>query len=236
MKIWEKFCTFSRARQIAIIVFCLHFVAIFALSTHHLINRKKSVKTKIAVRSVRQSVPRPITSARTTVISPGGRPPQTTSPSPSGKPTQVAQQKKTGGKAAPSKKGSPKISPSDETLLQEIAENMEILNSKTSTSTRPSLLVPMSLPQSFQVEEGDLSDPSYGEMLTAFLQSALELPEYGEVKARLEIDSGGQLTHLEILETHNRKNGEFLRQRLPELVFPSPSAPLSFTITFKNQA
>jgi hypothetical protein len=143
--------------------------------------------------------------------------------------------KKMGAKKPTESIANPQVSAADEMLLQEIAENLEILHAAAVPSHRKTLTLPASLQQSIQFDETPFSDPNYSEILAVFLQNVLELPEYGEVKAHLEIDSQGQLTHVEILEARNQKNGEFLRKRLPELIFPASDTPLSFTITFKNQ-
>lgn len=80
--------------------------------------------------------------------------------------------------------------------------------------------------------------PSYGQTLIAYLQGSLDLPEFGEVKVDLEIDRNGHLVRFEILEEKSKKNAEFLKKRLPELVLPcfndTSNETAVFTITFKN--
>jgi hypothetical protein len=92
--------------------------------------------------------------------------------------------------------------------------------------------------QPFQEIVQEEVSPSYGETLIAYLQGCLDLPEFGEVKVELEIDRNGHLVHFEILEEKSKKNAEFLKKRLPELVLPcfnnSSNETAAFTITFKN--
>lgn len=82
--------------------------------------------------------------------------------------------------------------------------------------------------------------PEYGEWLIGFLQNSLDLPEYGEVKATLEIDRFGKLVKCEILETKSTKNAAFLQSELPDLLFPYFTdfgilgETQTFTITFRN--
>jgi hypothetical protein len=77
-------------------------------------------------------------------------------------------------------------------------------------------------------------DVNFKEILVAILQNALELPEYGEVKAKIEVNPQGRVVKVEILETKNQKNGEFLKNQLPELSLPCLNETQSFTIVFKN--
>ncbi len=82
--------------------------------------------------------------------------------------------------------------------------------------------------------------PSYEEYLVAYLQGALDLPERGDVKLRIEIDRFGRLSECEVLDSRNSKNAEFLKNRLPELTFPCfndfgiTDLTQTFTITFRN--
>ncbi len=238
-KLWERFCTLSRAKQIAAVVFCLHFALICALSVHHLIHSKKGVKTKIAVRTVRPlaqkapvSTTRPPSNPKPAKIASQPKPTQkgqSTAPKAPAKTSTAPKNSK--GTSAPAK-----ISAEKEILLQEIAESLEILHSEVSSPpSRFALSLPSSLTKQIQIDEAEVADLNYTEILIAFLQDQLDLPEYGEVKVRFEIDPKGQLSHLEILESQNRKNGEFLKTRLPELYFPPGGESNTFTITFKNR-
>jgi hypothetical protein len=81
---------------------------------------------------------------------------------------------------------------------------------------------------------------TYGQSLIAYLESSLDLPEYGKVKLELCIDRKGHLVKSQVLDSENDKNSEFLKNRLPELTFPCfndfqiTENTLTFTISFRN--
>ena len=58
--------------------------------------------------------------------------------------------------------------------------------------------------------------------------------------AKIEIDATGAVTECDILDARSRKNAEFLKKRLRELVFPCfnefglTDNHLNFTVTFNN--
>lgn len=85
-------------------------------------------------------------------------------------------------------------------------------------------------------------EASYEEILIGYLQNVLELPERGEVKVNLTINGAGKLLNLEIVAMKNPKNGEFLKKRLSELVFPQQTekgledAVFQCTVVFKNRS
>jgi hypothetical protein len=103
--------------------------------------------------------------------------------------------------------------------------------------TRPPLQLPSIIPEPSAAPS---FTPTYGEFLIAYLQSSLDLPEYGEVRAKIEIDRFGKLLHCEILEAKSTKNAEFLKNQLPDLTFPCLNDfdimdfSQTFTITFRN--
>ena len=81
----------------------------------------------------------------------------------------------------------------------------------------------------------------YGGALIAFFQESLDLPEYGEVKMKIEIDPSGKIFKTDVLESESTGNEEFLKKRLPELVCPcfnsqkTEKNTFEFTIVFKNR-
>lgn len=119
--------------------------------------------------------------------------------------------------------------------MKEIASRFDGLRSEAKHS-RPLLPLPTLSTPAPVVD----SPPTYGEFLIAYLQNSLDLPEYGEVRVRLEIDRFGSLIHCEILETQSVKNGEFLKNQLPTLSFPCLNdfdifeTSQTFTIAFRN--
>lgn len=102
----------------------------------------------------------------------------------------------------------------------------------------PSKVAALSIPQAIELPKEE--PPSYAEELLAFLEQMLELPEPGKVKMRLKIDLQGSLVQADILEEKSKKNGIYLKNRLPELTFPcfNPASggmlPQEWTITFCN--
>jgi hypothetical protein len=77
-------------------------------------------------------------------------------------------------------------------------------------------------------------------MLGIALQEQLQLPELGEVIARLILQPPGILSEIEIIDTKSKANAEFLKKRLPLLELPCfndygiKDKTLEFTITFRN--
>lgn len=131
----------------------------------------------------------------------------------------------------------------DTSLLKEIAESLDAISSVDKPSTWPSfaLNVPSKIQAKAQLVSEDAAvDPSYGELLIAFLQNALDLPEYGEVRVKIEINRFGRVVDCQILEAKSAKNAAFLKNQLPELAFPCLNGcgisdeKQTFTITFRN--
>jgi hypothetical protein len=233
MRIWKIFSALSRAKQIFIVVFLLHFTALFTLCAYHFASRQKPHRTRIAVRTVRPP-PTTFTAQRTQKSAASSLPSKAAT---AVKKTSPAKKKDSKQTATPRQQ----ITSDDSALIREIAENLAVLSEPQKSASLPKLSLPSTLPKTLRIEETDLdADSTYGETLIGYLQSALDLPEYGEVVAKLEIDRKGHLVHCEILEARNQKNGEFLKKRLPELPFPWFNDPkisnetLTFTITFKN--
>src|SRR5690606_35589606 len=121
------------------------------------------------------------------------------------KPVVVAAKAPVKGKAAP--KPTPKKVPleKDEGLLKEIAAQLEALNS-ASSSQKKSLAVPSKVETKVPVKIEQVETPTYGEFLIGYFQETLDLPEYGEVKAKIEIDRFGKLIDCQILEAKSSKN------------------------------
>ena len=114
--------------------------------------------------------------------------------------------------------------------------SLEALGSKLSTISkeRVDLAIPSTPILNIDSASSSVEDPVGKEIVAAFLQSALELPEYGDVVAKIEIGSSGELVSCEILDAKSTKNGDFLKNRLPELHFPCFNTATTFTITFRN--
>jgi hypothetical protein len=125
--------------------------------------------------------------------------------------------------------------PKDNSLIKELSESFEAIDAKPQKAKKQEIHLPKTFSKKTPVyEEISEADPTYSEYLIAYLQAALDLPEFGEVKAKLEIDRFGKLLALEILETKSRKNAEFLKKELPLLDFPQGTESSVYTITFRN--
>ncbi len=204
-------------RHVVWIVFGVHLFLILMLTVHHLFWNEKP-KTKIVVRTIPQS---------SVMISQLDAKPKTGA---------VVQKKQA---PVPQVKTKPPVNktksiPSVNKTKPAESKRVEPVKAKSEDLPIPVL---KQVPNVTTEQRGDPT-PNYGQILIAYLQESLDLPEFGEVKVDLEIDRNGHLVHFEILEEKSKKNGEFLKKRLPELVLPcfngSMNETVVFTITFKN--
>ena len=234
-RLWNWFQTLSRFNQIGLSVLAVHAIAIFSLCIDHLARPSVKKKQPIAIRTVSApKPPAPIARAPAKASPYKAAPPpaaaKKAAPKAQAKP---AQQAKTNGQGK--KKEAEAIDPG---LLQQIAESLGAIAATTKVS-RPNLTV--ALPEHVDLgKDADPERPGYGETVSAILKESLDLPEYGEVVARIEIDAKGNVSRCDILETKSRKNAEFLKKRLQELAFPCfnefglAENRLDFTVTFHN--
>lgn len=203
------------------IVFAVHFVLVCVLSIHHLFSKEKP-KTKMVVRTIQ--TPKQVVATSPVKTTPSKK------TSPVAKPTVAKAQAPV--KVIPSAKKEIAISKEGP---------KETIPSKGSEITLPKEIPVIKTPDIVK-ESPSIEVPSYGEILTTYLQNSLDLPEYGEVKVDLEIDPYGHLVRFEILEEKSKKNAEFLKKRLPELILPCFNErgklheTVVFTITFKNSS
>lgn len=246
MKLREKFHLLSRGKQIAVVVCSLHLMAVFGLLGNHLFSKRMRAPRPIAVRTV---VPQgavktyevaPKAQVAAPVVKKEAPKKEVAKKVVAPKPVAaVAAKVPVKGKAAPLP--TPKKIPleKDEGLLKEIASQLEAFNS-ASSKQKVVLPVPSKVESKAPVKAEVVVGPTYGEFLIGYFQENLDLPEHGEVKAKIEIDRFGQLIDVQILEAKSSKNAEFLKNRLPELSFPCLNdfdiyeTAQTFTITFRN--
>jgi hypothetical protein len=237
-KLYAKFLTYSRGKQIAVAVCLVHFFAIFCLVAHHLTTIRWKTPRPMVVKTILEQPPRSIAHAPKATPTPK---PQKVSapvtPKPAKKPSPGLQPKPTNPVA---KKSLPVPKSSlDPNPYKEIAESLETFSSEAK-SNRPSLLIPSKVQPKAQITTESNLDPTYGEFLIAYLQTSLDLPEYGEVRTKLEIDRFGKLIDCEIVEAKSLKNAEFLKNQLPQLTFPCLNdfgiidPTQTFNVTFRN--
>ncbi len=78
---------------------------------------------------------------------------------------------------------------------------------------------------------------SYATLMMQRLQTALSLPEEGDVKLQLTLNADGKVLQLTILQSQSDRNSEYLSQVLPTLIFPGFTGDLqgrkqhTFTLT-----
>lgn len=235
MKFFQKFLALTRAQQITLGVCIVHVCALFGLVIHHFVSKRFRPARPMVIRTLAMAPKEIRTSEAPAKPAPKATAPQKQPPQKQPPPPAKPQQKK----SSPPKKTAPAVPskppPKENALLHEITESLQTLAAEK-PQLRPQLTIPSKIERKAEVLPTKIEgDPTYGEYLVAFLQNALDLPEYGEVKAKIEIDRYGNLVECEILEAKSRKNAEFLKNRLPELAFPCLNdGSHSFTITFRN--
>ncbi len=230
MKFFQKFLALTRAQQITLGVCIVHICALFGLVIHHFVSKRFRPARPMVIRTLAMAPKEIRTSEAPAKPAPKATAPQKQPPPPAKQQPKKSSSPKKIAPAAPSKPP-----PKENALLHEITESLQTLAAEK-PQLRSQLSIPSKIERKAEVVPTKIEgDPTYGEYLVAFLQNALDLPEYGEVKAKIEIDRYGNLVECEILETKSRKNAEFLKNRLPELAFPCLNdGSHSFTITFRN--
>jgi hypothetical protein len=208
----DWYLSLTRGKQIFIAVVLAHLFSLAMLGADHWMHRVRVHHKKVSVNTfVVAPPPKPVTSESGAVI---------------------VKPKATAKKVQPKKViNSSKASTNKEvTLLADIEKNLKDL----ATPTSPAKKTNIEIPNFHSVEQVNEIDSTTPEQIAAFLQEALELPEFGEVKIKLSINRFGALETLEILESKSLKNEAFLKKRLPELQFPRLNEVVSLTIVFMN--
>jgi hypothetical protein len=235
MKLYTQFLSFSKGKQIAIGVCLTHLLILFTLTGHHLFTRRTKPPRPIVVRTLAAPVhiatpqERPTPKAKPSPSVKVEKPPLTHPPTPN-----LAPQK-------PSLKPKATISQTPKTHTPSEIKK-EVIQTLPSTGKITTNKAPLFIPKTIQPKAEVITespatpaDPTSSEIVIAFLQDALQLPEYGEVRAKIEIDSFGHVVNLEFLEAKSVKNKEFLQKQLPDLLFPCLNGSTqTFTITFRN--
>jgi hypothetical protein len=230
--VWIWFRSLSRFGQIGVFVLLTHAAFLLMLLINHAWTVRPPLKKSIAIRttlSPRPSAIKKMVGAPTPKAEPRLKETKST-PSPKAKPKEIKERKQ-----------DHQASGIDHNLLQQMADSLEAISAPKPT-LKPSHL-PLSLPPSIEIQKQDQATfdrPGYGETVSAILQSSLDLPEFGQVVAKIEIDASGAVIQCDILDARSKKNAEFLKKRLRELAFPCfnefglSENKLIFTITFHN--
>ena len=220
----------SRKNQIIFAVFFIHGVHLLFLTAEQWFSPQQLKQKKLAIRTFTlpaepKKTP-PIREQKTTA-------PVNASVSMAIKPQLLKKQPAKTATQAPAKNKSD----SQQALLQEIENNLQVLSSlpsKTANKTEISVPVFFEPPPIETTPSYESEFASLNERIAAMLQETLQLPEFGEVKIFLSIDRFGRLQSLEVLESKSTKNAEFLKNRLPELLFPCLNEATSLTVVFSN--
>ena len=122
----------------------------------------------------------------------------------------------------PKKKEAPEAIPQQ--LLDELETSLSKMETKTNKfSGKKSESMPIS-GYSLQIDRLDNLDSKETEYqleLVSYLQEALHLPEYGEVKMEITVRPDGSVASLKVLEAESAKNRTYLEKSLPLLRFPT---------------
>lgn len=217
---FNQFKSLSRIKQIAIAVCLAHCSFALVLFIQHIASRSFKPTKPMVVRVV-PPAPTPVIATQPTAPKP--KAPKATPPPP------TAQKKSA---PAPNLGPGPVKPKAPKTPIPAPTPHHDA--PPEPPRPKPALTIPSKVAQKVEPPPEQKNEPSMSEFLVAYLQSTLELPEYGEVRVKIEIDRSGTLVSCEILEAKSKKNSDFLKNRLPELIFPCLNNAQSFTITFRN--
>lgn len=142
-------------------------------------------------------------------------------------------------KKTPSPKKEEKPEPVAQQLLEELEASLTKIESKPNKfSGKKSDVVPKS-DYSLQIDRLDNLDSKETEYqleLVSYLQEALHLPDYGEVKMEITLRPDGSVASLKVLEAESVKNRNYLEKSLPLLRFPVYDKTIrTFVLTFCNE-
>lgn len=219
----KKFYGFSRFKQIVVSVLAFHAVFTVSLLLHHLISSISKKPKALVVRTVKISPP-PKQKKVVTL------------------PKKIVKKKPKSKKAIVKAKKPKKATPTkkNDELLKELAQSFDVFKSEEKKMKHIELNLPSKIESKEIVIENHVDQVSYGEFLITYLQNSLDLPEYGDVLAKLTIDQLGRLASFEIIHAKSKKNADFLKKEIHELAFPKldefglKSSMQTFTITFRN--
>jgi len=123
------------------------------------------------------------------------------------------------------KKKLPKIEkqekkPSPQNLLNKLEDSIKNLEKTSNVSSQNTLSIPKQI-TTLNIDNKEKVNPTgYKELLVEELKNNLNLPDYGEVKVKITINIDGSITNVVIIEAKSKKNQDYLKNTLPQLVFP----------------
>ncbi|MGM0440047.1 MAG: hypothetical protein ACQEP8_02910 [Chlamydiota bacterium] len=212
--------------QAVLIVLGIHFFVITTLIATSKSNANPPKPQKLVVNTIKISPPQP---------APKTTPKKAKPPSP---PTKKATpEKATSPKKPYSSHKKEKLSAEKARLLKELQHNMDTFE-KTSFDTppekkaikNPQPIAKLSIDEQFNSDKKftDLEN-TYTNSLISQLQSALKLPEYGQVKISITVGRDGSLRDLQIIFSENSNNEAYVRKALEHMTLPS------FGISFRGE-
>ena len=140
-----------------------------------------------------------------------------------------------------------KTSPKIHRLLDELQMSMSKMDKVEDVKKLSHFTLPSSIERihvNAEITESTIQKEKikYQELLIEDLKSHLHLPEYGEVKLKIQLDGRGNILNVTPLLSQSKKNENYLKNTLPRLTFPwfnqyfSEEEQHEFTITFKNES
>lgn len=237
MKLLHYFLRLSKNQQIFVVVLFFHLLPLFVMTVEHFFSSFRKKPSAIFVKTTFLEPLKEIPNKKTLSAAVPLPPKSKASP----------QTKKQASSQKPIPKKSSSFSPKktsqkQEKILQDISKSFEALSS----SSPPRKKVAIELPKK-QIYTPSKEEPisfesfslDYKELLITFLEDALSLPEYGEVKAQITVSSFGKITDCKILNSRSEKNETFLKNQLPQLTLPclnsSQDESQTFIVTFHNR-
>jgi hypothetical protein len=230
MKNW--FYKLSKAKQIAVTVLLAHFGCLLFLSADYLLSWAPPKRRKVVVNMVTIAPPKvqPLTPTKSAPAPKKMAPKPPVAKKPIAKPTTQPV-----AKPEAIAKGPPPLTPETVSLLNELEANMEtILETIAAPAPTPPQKTAMHIPILTEIIRETISVGSADEIIAAFLQEVLTLPEFGDVRVAIAIDRLGHLKSLDVLTAKSEKNATFLKNRLPELQYPCLNEGASLTVLFSN--
>lgn len=230
----KYFLSLSKFQQIGVVVLIAHAAMILSLGIHHFAIRAPIIQKPIAIRTIIPPQVQPIAAAAP--VSQKTKPASKTS-------NAAAKPIAKSSKEIKKENSLPNLQQEELCLLQDLSQKLDTLSRPSSKKNSSPIVI--ALPDWFNTEHTESSAlpsiPSgYADACSFVLENHLRLPELGEVVAHLIIRTDGTVDAIEIVKTQNQKNSDFLKKRLPELVFPCfndfgiTKSHVDFTITFRN--
>jgi len=231
-KFWKFFLSLSKYSQITLVILIFHIILILLGFTDYLLTQKNQRKQAMVIRTIKPIRSSPPPTPPKTVLRP--KESKIIAPSEQKRPITI----KTPKKEKREKENIPQL---NQEILHELQKSLESLSASPAIQKNtPTLSLPKEISIKTEIKSNSTSNSSYTENLLSILTKNLDLPEFGAVKAAIEIDALGSVIQVRILEEKSHKNSEFLKKRLRELTFPCfnefglSEKRMEFVITFLN--